>query len=392
MKKLLDRFALRRGDAVIDAFCGSGTTLVECLKNGIDAVGIDANPSSCFSARVKTNWTLKSGRLLDLLDDVEKRQRLRLRSDTKYLSHTTTRYLQSTGMLKRGWISAEPLRKSIAIKSSIENLPTSASYKNALTLALISEIVLGASNVKFGPELYCVTEKEDADVFAGFEKRVRKMGSDLNAIASLNPGGVEIFQGDSRKCYELLKPTITGRFSAGICSPPYPTEHDYTRNARLELVFLGLVSDRESLRAIKEKMIRSHTKNIYKDDDDAALVTRHKAIKRIVKELERKTKDIDHGFGRLYPTVISEYFGGMRRHFKSIRRLLKPNAMCAYVVGDQSSYLQVHIPTAKILSSLAKEVGFETDAIEHWRTRWSSATSKAVNENILILRKTNGRR
>lgn len=67
---LLDRFALRPGDTVIDAFCGSGTTLVECKKHNINAVGIDANPSSCFSARVKTNWNLNSARLLDLLSDL----------------------------------------------------------------------------------------------------------------------------------------------------------------------------------------------------------------------------------------------------------------------------------------------------------------------------------
>lgn len=388
VKNLIDQFELRRGDAVIDAFCGSGTTLVECMKNGIDAVGIDANPSSCFSARVKTNWGLKSNRLVDLLDDVNKRQRLRFPSTTKYLKHPTYLYLESTGMLERGWISTRPLRKAIAIKSSIDSLPTSSAYKNALSLALIAEVVDGASNVKFGPELYCAKKRKDAGVYPGFEQRVMKMAADLDKVAILHPGMVQVFQGDSRDCYTLLQPAITGRFSAAICSPPYPTEHDYTRNARLELAFLGLVSDLTSLRIIKKRMIRSHTKNIYKDDDDAALINRNPAIKKIVAKLERKTKNIDHGFGRLYPTVISEYFGGMRRHLESMARLLKPKAMCAYVVGDQASYLQVHIPTADILAALAKRSGFRLVEIKHWRTRWSSATSTEINENILILQKT----
>ena len=385
---LLDQFELRRGDAVIDAFCGSGTTLVECKKHGIDSVGIDANPSSCFSSRVKTDWTLKSTRLLDLLDDVNKRQRLRFPSTTKYLTHPIYLYLESAGMLERGWISTRPLRKAIAIKSSIDSLPTSSSYKNALILALIAEVVDGASNVKFGPELYCAKKRKDAGVYSGFERRVMEMAGDLDKVAILNAGMVEVFQGDSRDCHKLLRPIISGRFSGAICSPPYPTEHDYTRNARLELAFLGLVSDTESLRTIKKKMIRSHTKNIYKEDNDKALVKRNPAIKKIVAKLERKTRNIDHGFGRLYPTVVSEYFGGMRRHLESMGRLLKPKAMCAYVVGDQASYLQVHIPTADILAALAKRSGFSLVEIKHWRTRWSSATSKEVNENILILRKS----
>src|SRR5436305_15021848 len=64
VKKLLDRFDIQPGQRVVDAFCGTGTTLVECMKRGIDSVGIDANPSSCFSAKVKTNWGIKSVRLL----------------------------------------------------------------------------------------------------------------------------------------------------------------------------------------------------------------------------------------------------------------------------------------------------------------------------------------
>jgi hypothetical protein len=389
VKKLLDRFEIEPGEWVIDPFCGSGTTLVEAKKHGINAVGIDANPSSCFASRVKTNWSIQSWRLLELLEDVEQKQRRSLRYT--HDSDPTCEYLLSSGMIKRGWISREPLRKAIAIKSSILNLATSPRYRNALLLALLSEVILGASNIKFGPELYCGKKKRDVDVFAGFEARVNQFANDLRKVSSLAAGDVEVFQGDSRKCYEILKTQTTVRYSAGICSPPYPTEHDYTRNSRLELAMLENVVDRTTLRAIKEQMIRSHTKNIYKDDNDSRLVEKHLALKKLVARLERKTKNLDHGFGRLYSTVVLEYFGGMRRHFKSMRKLLKPHAKCAYVVGDQASYEGVHIPTADILGSIAGEVGFAVLEIEHWRNRWSTSLSKRISENILILQKVKTR-
>ena len=384
---MLDRFELQPGDTVIDPFCGSGTTLVECKKHNIDAVGIDANPSSCFSSRVKTNWSLKSTRVLDLLDDVRRDYRKRVRTLPKYIRHPIYQYLESTGMIERGWMSSRPLRKSLAIKCAIDRLPTSSAYKELLMLALLAQVIQGASNIRFGPELYCGTRRRDAGVYRGFEARVLEMASDLLAVTALNTGGVQVFQGDSRECYRLLRPSTRKQFSAGICSPPYPTEHDYTRNSRLELAFLGLVSDRASLRSIKENMIRSHTKNIYSEDNDAALVNRITSIKSIVQKLQRKTRKVDHGFGKLYPTVVGEYFGGMRRHFASMAKLLKPKGMCAYVVGDQSSYLRVHIPTAKILASLAEKAGFRVVEITHWRTRWSSSTSREVDENILVLQK-----
>src|SRR5580704_14344481 len=58
VSELVTRFGVRAGELVLDPFCGSGTTLVECMKVGVDSIGIDANPSSCFAARVKTNWRL----------------------------------------------------------------------------------------------------------------------------------------------------------------------------------------------------------------------------------------------------------------------------------------------------------------------------------------------
>ena len=53
-----DRFCLRRGDRVLDPFCGTGTTLVECKKLGLPCVGVEANPVVAFAAGVKTDWSV----------------------------------------------------------------------------------------------------------------------------------------------------------------------------------------------------------------------------------------------------------------------------------------------------------------------------------------------
>jgi hypothetical protein len=87
----------------------------------------------------------------------------------------------------------------------------------------------------------------------------------------------------------------------------------------------------------------------------------------------------------LYGTVVREYFGGMRRHFRSLRPLLKSGAKLAYVVGDQSSYLRVHIPTAELLSDIAAREGLKTNEIRKWRGRFSSTTKTELEEHVLIL-------
>lgn len=386
--KLLDEFQVNRGQLVLDPFCGTGTTLVECMKRQIDCVGIDANPSSVFAARVKTSWELRGDRLLELLDEIRSTKRRFLLQRSSYKYDPTYRYLDSSGMMKRGWISREPLRKAIALKNCIAVLRTSGPYKDALTLGLLAEVVNGASNIKFGPELYCGPPKHDADVYGGFAARVQVMARDVDTVSAQPHGSARVLEGDARDAASLLADTARGPYSAVICSPPYPAEHDYTRNSRLELAFLELVTDLDSLREYKKRQIRSHTKGIYKGDNDSQYVSGYLTIERIVHEIEINVRTKTHGFAKLYSTVVKEYFGGMKRHLQDVARVLAPGAKCAYVVGDKSAYAGVHIPTAEILASIAADCGYEVVEIRAWRTRRSSKTSKSISENILVLRKS----
>jgi hypothetical protein len=387
---LIDQMDLKATAAVLDPFCGSGTTLVECMKRNLSCLGIEANPACGFASRVKTKWDVSADRLIECLEDLPAFYAKALRRTVAYKKDFTYRYLEESGMIARGWISPEPLRKAIAIKNAISQLPAHTSYRSLLMLALLSEVVYDASNVKFGPTLYCGTAKADADVLGGFEKRVYSMADDLDTVSGLGRGTTEVLDGDSRDCQSVIASRI-GRLDAVICSPPYPTEHDYTRHTRLELAFLGDVSG-SAIRRIKQKMIRSHTKGIYIADDDGSTVSKHPMIVPLVEELNSKTKAKTHGFARLYSRVTLEYFGGMRRHLESVYHLMKPGAQAAYVVGDQASYLQVHIPTADILASLAGELGFDILGVSKWRGRWSTTSLRVVDENILMLRKPNGGR
>jgi len=53
VEELLRRYVEPRG-RVLDPFAGSGTTLVQCLESGYDAVGVDVAPFNCLLVRVKT--------------------------------------------------------------------------------------------------------------------------------------------------------------------------------------------------------------------------------------------------------------------------------------------------------------------------------------------------
>lgn len=384
--KLLDEFSVDESQLVFDPFCGSGTTLVECMKRGIDSVGIDANPVSQFAARVKTNWGLTENRIMELLPEIRASYSSFLRRTQKYKKDPTYAYLDTSGMVERGWISEEPLRKALALKAAILSLSTNFEYINFFLLALLAELVGNISNIKFGPTLYCGPVKQDVDVIGKFEIRVKRIAQDLTIARKITQGAAKVLVGDSRECGSILGEDYVRKFSSVITSPPYPSEHDYTRNSRLELAFLENVTSRSTLQKIKKAMLRSNTKGIYKSDSDGDKVQDNQLIKSIIRKIEPRARKKSHGFARLYTTVVSQYFGGMYRHFESLKPYLAEDAKLAYIVGDQSSYLKVHVPTAQILGEIAESLGYEVVKIQLWRSRWASSSSTEIAENILILK------
>ncbi len=46
VREYLDRFAATPKTRILDPFCGTGTTLVECKKQGIPSLGLEAHPMS----------------------------------------------------------------------------------------------------------------------------------------------------------------------------------------------------------------------------------------------------------------------------------------------------------------------------------------------------------
>jgi hypothetical protein len=137
-------------------------------------------------------------------------------------------------------------------------------------------------------------------------------------------------------------------------------------------------------------MIRSNTKGIYKTDNDSEIVRNIPEILKITNEINKKTAKRTDGFSQLYSKVIEEYFGGMYYHLESLFNVLITDGKCAYVVGDQRTYLQTFIPTGRILKILAQKIGYEIEETLTWRVRkGTSGSGKEIDEQIIILRKPN---
>jgi hypothetical protein len=151
---------------------------------------------------------------------------------------------------------------------------------------------------------------------------------------------------------------------------------------------LGFIRNRADLRALKHQLMRSNTRNVYKADDDDRFVASHRGIQKLAAMIEAKRVEMGKtsGFERLYARVTKLYFGGLAQHLAELRRVLRPGARLAYVVGDQASYLRVLIRTGQILTEIAQTLGYEAVRTDLFRSRLATATKDHLREEVILLR------
>jgi len=63
VRQYIERFGLDSSACVLDPFCGTGTTIVECKKLGFLSVGVEAHPISHFASATKVDWSPGPDRL-----------------------------------------------------------------------------------------------------------------------------------------------------------------------------------------------------------------------------------------------------------------------------------------------------------------------------------------
>lgn len=408
VSRILGEFSPPSDGLILDPFCGTGTTLVECKRKGFLSVGIDANPVCVLAARVKTTWQLQESNVIEELKRVVRWARCEYgrfeasRKSTKdigkYLHPTKWktfietkqgRFLMESGLLKRGWISPRPALKCLLLTQGIEKCPDT-STKELLLISLLGLLVPMFSNVKYGPEIYCSRRRFDVDVFTIFKKRVEDL---LVSIAEHRVAYTDVpcrvFQGNSLDGGFLsLQPESVTHV---ITSPPYPAEHDYTRMTRLELAFGGYIAGKDDLQKIKRYMVPCSSKSSYADQKFYDSVKTFACVRNLRRRILTASKLKDHGFARVYPRLVGDYFGAMFLHFRLLKPYLKPGAQCAYVVGDQSSFFGIHIQTAAIFRKMleSKELGFEVTGYEVFRNRRGTTGhgKRRIPETIIFFRK-----
>lgn len=379
----IERFGLNENSRVLDPFCGTGTTIVECKKQGVEAVGVESHPMLHFAGNVKTNWRVNSKDLLEHAQKIAFAASQKL-NNCQTASNCFALDENKRKLLLTDSISEIPLRKTLALIETI-NESKEKSFQAHEKLALAKALVFSISNLRFGPEVGVGKLKNDAPVIDLWLAEIEAIAQDLESLQTSANAKSNIFHADSRELNGFLEPES---IDCCITSPPYPNEKDYTRTTRLETVLLGFISDKTELQLLKKGLLRSNTRTIYKGDNDCEWIKNNSEIQTLAAEIEAKRIELGKtsGFEKLYSRVVELYFGGMTRHLANLRPYLRCGANLAYVVGDQASFFRIPIRTGKLLANIADSLGYEVVDIELFRSRLSTATKETLREECVILK------
>jgi DNA modification methylase len=392
VRKYLDEFKLSANSVILDPFCGTGTTLVESKLNGFSSIGVEANRLAHFVSSIKVDWHIDPDLLLkhaqqiaDLVSNQLKKQGLDelWLKENRNIDNLITLKPQQAKLLLNNSMSPLPLHKSLLLLETIKTHPSP--FYNHELLAYAKILVYKVSNLHFGPEVSVKNPKKDAAVVQIWLQEVKKMAKDLQNVSQQTYPQTQLYLADAREISQILSPRSV---DAVITSPPYPNEKDYTRTTRLESVLLDFIQDKQALRQLKQSLIRSNTRNVYKDDDDDKWVEGHQKIQALAEEIEQRRLELGKtsGFEKLYSRVTKLDFGGMARHLAQLTQVLKPGAQLAYVVGEQASYLRILLKTGELLADIAQAQGYELIKRDLFRTRFSTATKQQLKEEVIVLR------
>lgn len=214
----LDKYATY-DNTVLDPFCGSGTTLLECNLRNIPSIGVDVNLISTKISRAKTNnyEMLQMGNTIrDVLDG----------DDNTPLDFPDANI----------WFSPNNYEDLCVIYNAIKNI-TEEKYRNALEV-ILSSILNKVCNRRHIWNLGYLSDNILPNIESSFSLRKefqKKCIWFLSAIKETE----NLTNRSSIYCANAMDIKLHQPIDIVITSPPYPFAVDFARNNRLSYYVLG---------------------------------------------------------------------------------------------------------------------------------------------------------
>lgn len=220
---------LRPNGPVLDPFCGSGTTLVETVRRGQQAMGVDLNPIACLMSRVKsTRWEAGDDELVE-------------RHARALVAHAATGDPSALGELDLEiprldhWFEGWAQRLLAGAVTYVGQLDPSDPWRDRVALA-VSASTVRISN-QDSDTRYAAVEKSIGPELALriLEDALRRIADWLRAnAAAIERCAARVVEADARRV-----PLPDGSAAVAVFSPPYPNAYEYWLYHKYRMYWLG---------------------------------------------------------------------------------------------------------------------------------------------------------
>jgi site-specific DNA-methyltransferase (cytosine-N4-specific) len=340
-RKLLDLFGVN-ARLLFDPYCGTGTSLVEGMVKGINAVGTDLNPLARLIARAKTS-TPDMG-LLD--EELNRYRRFVARSQKRSVLQLS--FLEGIAQ-PDFWFKPDVVERLVRLKEFIDRIE--AEPIQLFFQVAFSETVRESSNTRNDEfKLYRYSADHlrefNPDVFGIMTSKLNRNREGLQKFLSIiktiePPPSSRIC--DFNTVIQVPRDIITpASVDIVITSPPYGDSHTtvaYGQYSRLSAAWLGLTDphkvDRELMGGKAAKGI-SHFPS-------TAL---NYAIQQIAEVDSKRALE------------VSAFYADLLNSIRHVSESMRPNGYACYVVGNRK-VKGVVLPTDTTVRDFFEHCGFQ---------------------------------
>ena len=309
---------LPSGSTVLDPMCGSGVVVRQSLLAGHKSIGLDIDPLAVLMSRIWTRRFNFDGAVADAISLCGKARNLRI--DDTALPWMDN--CQETTNFTKYWFASRQrhaLRKlAFLLRDNSSELTTEIT--DLLWLALSRTIITKQAGASLAWDIshsrpHKVLNENDFDVFNGFIRAIKSITKALSA--EILPRHGRIRTGDSRNLKSIKPHSIDAIFT----SPPYLNAIDYLRGHKFSLIWMG------------------HTipqlRDLRSDSIGAERAPKNTSLRSAFILIAEHTPAI-RSLPLRYQRIIERYVYDAFYILREFKRVLKPKAQLALVLGDSS--------------------------------------------------------
>src|SRR3990167_4640910 len=380
---------------VLDPFAGVGTTIVQAVLNGLNAIGFEINPYASLACKAKLN----SPKL-----------------DLEILETYLQEYRRVATKGRRAVVALRPAQFETRIpffslsveEQALAFLDFAESIRHEeiadLFRVAFGSVMVSFSNYTYEPSLSSRPGAgkpliNRADVHSTILTKLSEIVSDIRWVkerVGSRPaeGKAQIHNLDFLDSTNVL---ASSSIDLMVTSPPYMNNYHYVRNTRPQLFWLSLISSPKELRKLEEANFGKYWQTV-RDSKPLTLNFEHTELAHTLVKLRQTREEKGPYGGPGWANYVTTYFNDCSRFFSVLKRVLVRGGVGVIVIGN--SIIQGHeIKTDLILADIARQSGLSLLAVQPLRTKrvGASTTSSAVRrgnkskatlyESAVIIRK-----